>query len=53
MTSILEAMNLYPESRFWRLKRTPEVSHVTGGIATALMIVVILIYTTYKVYLVF
>ena len=39
MSSVLEALNLYPESRFWRVRGSPSVSNVAGGVATLIVIV--------------
>lgn len=39
MASVRQALNLYPESRFWRVRGSPSVSNVAGGLATLIVIV--------------
>lgn len=45
MASLFEALNLYPESRFWRVRGSPAVSNVAGGVATLLVVVLMSAFT--------
>ena len=53
MATLLEALNLYPESRFWRVKQSQSVSNIPGGVATLLVIVVMTVFTITQLVLVF
>ena len=53
MASVLQALNLYPQSRFWRVRSAPSVSNIAGGIATILVIVAMTVYSISQLVLVF
>ena len=41
MSSVLEAINLFPEIRFWRIKGESQIQHTSGGLASLLLFVLI------------
>lgn len=53
MASLLEGLNLYPESRFWRVRGEQSVSNVAGGLATVLLIIGMAAYSISQLTIVF
>ena len=49
MSSILAAISIFPETRMWRVKKEPQVNHVCGGIATIILVGVVLAITIIQV----
>jgi len=40
---MIEYLNLFPESRYLRVRRTPELDHKCGGIASLAILVVLFV----------
>ena len=50
---MLESFNLFPESRYLRVRKNAELNHKCGGLASIFIIIVLLVILTYELFKVF
>ena len=53
MSSLLAAISMFPESRFWRIRKENKVTYACGGIATLILITTVLAILVIELKLVF
>ena len=53
MTSLIESISLFPETRIWKIKKQPEVRHIFGGIVSILLFIAVGVIFTVKLIEVF